>query len=167
MTRRLLSLPIKGDQTSILAIDVMRDDDGRVWFIADCDIDCDGPNGNPDNDPYWQPETTYRHNGKSIDSYKVPGIVLPPAIIRAVPEIVMGCKARITYFKTEFETDCIVYDQGPTKKAGEASVEAAERVGIPSNPNTGGEDNYNLALFECWPGQTITIDGITYALQPS
>ncbi len=145
----------------------MIDSDGRVWFIADCDIDCDGPNGNPDNDPYWQPETRYRYQGKSIDSYKVPGIVVPPAIIRAVSPIVMGCKARMTYFKTGLTTDAIVYDSGPTHKLGEGSVKAAENVGMNGNPNTGGEDDYNLVLFELWPGQTITIGGITYPLQPS
>lgn len=141
------------------------EEDVRVFFIADADIDCDGPNGNPDSDPYWQDSTSLKHNGKSIDSYKVPGIVVSPLIIKGVKGIVLGCKARVTYRKTGLITDAVVYDIGPTRKIGELSVECAVRVGMPSNPNTGGEDSYDEVTYELWPGVPAEIDGITYELQ--
>lgn len=162
--RRLLSLPIEKDNTPYRAVDVLHQN-GRHFFIADCDIDCDGPNGNPDGDPYWQPETTLRYKGKSIDSYKVAGIVLPPSIIRAVKPAVLGCKARITNLKNLEPTDAVVYDIGPTRKLGEASVLAAKRIGVNSNPNIGGEDDYDAILYEFWPGESAIVDGVTYELQ--
>ncbi len=164
--KRLLSLPIRGEHTPILAVDVL-EDDGRVFFVADCDIDGDGASGNLDNDPYFQPDTTYHHAGKALDAYKVPFIVVPPAIVRAVPGIVLGCLARLTYHKTGLSTECIVGDIGPSFKLGEASPQAAIRVGMPSSPIDGGDDDYNAVLFELWPGRVAMIDRVTYKLQPS
>ncbi len=166
MKRRLLSLPIKGEHTPILAVDVISED-GCESFIADCDIDCDGSGGNPDGDPYFQPDTSYHYRGKALNAYKVPFIVVPESIVRAVPGIVLGCRARLTYLKTTISTDCIVGDIGPSFKLGEASPAAAHRVGMPSSPIDGGDDDYNSCLFEIWPGQTTVIDGVAYPLQPS
>ncbi len=138
----------------------------RVSFIADADIDCDGANDNPDHDPYWQGETSLKHNGESIDSYAVPGIVVPPAVLKGVKGIVLGCKARVTYRKTGLVADAVVYDIGPTKKIGELSVECAKRVGMPHNPNTGGEDSMDEVCYELWPGVPAIVDGVRYELQP-
>lgn len=165
MTKRLLSLPIKGEGTSILAVDVLMDN-GKVYFIADCDIDADGSGGNPYNDPYFQPDTSYHYQGKALNPYEVPFIVLPLSVIKAVRPAVLGCRARMTWLKNERFVDCIVGDVGPTKKLGEASCYAAGVVGMNPSPINGGEDDYSMVLFEFWPGVQTTIDGITYPLQP-
>lgn len=163
--KRLLSLPIRGEHTPILAVDVL-DDDGHIFFVADCDIDCDGSGGNQDHDPYFQPDTTYHHQGKALNAYTVPFIVVPASIIKSVPGIVLGCRAQMTYLKTGLSTECIVGDIGPSFKLGEASPQAARRVGMPSSPINGGEDDYNAVLFELWPGSQTEIDGVRYKLQP-
>lgn len=166
MITRLLSLPIQGEHAPILAVDVLRQD-GELFFVADADIDCDGSGGNPENDPWFQPDTTYHYQGKALNAYEVPFIVVPKSIIRAVPGIVLGCKARITYIKTGLSTDCIVGDIGPSKKLGECSPCAAARVNMNASAINGGEDSYDGVLYQLWPGQAATIDGISYPLQPS
>lgn len=166
MIRRLLSLPISGENTSILAVDVL-EEDGRDFFIADCDIDADGSGGNPYNDPYFQPDTAYHYQGKALNPYKVPFIVLPSSLVKAVAPVVMGCRARLTYLKTGKSSEGIVGDIGPTKKLGECSCIMAELVGMSGHPNHGGSSNYNDVLYEWWPGEQATINGITYPLQPS
>lgn len=140
----------------------------RIWWISDADIDCDGPNGNPDNDPYWQPETTLRnHDGSYLDGYKDKFIVVMNAIIQAVPEVVMGCQARVTYLDNGLVTDAVVGDKGPTKKTGELSCLCADAVEMNPNPNNGGEDDKRGVLYECWPGQAGVVDGKSYPLQHS
>lgn len=166
MIRRLLSLPIKGEHTPILAVDVLHED-GRVFFVADADIDADGSGGNPDHDPYFQPDTTYHHNGAALDAYVVPFIVVPKSVVNAVAPVVLGCKARATNTLTGRSADCIVGDIGPSFKLGELSPEAASRIGLHSSPINGGTDDYNGVLYEIFPGETVTIDGVFYSLQPS
>jgi hypothetical protein len=165
MIQRLINLPIVNDNTPYLAVDVLHEDN-RHYYIADVDVDCDGPNGNPDGDPYWQSGTTLQLNGHSLDSYKVKGIVLPPGVIRAAKGIVLGCAARITNQATGQQSAAVVYDVGPTRKLGECSVAAANAIGISGNPNTGGADSYDAVLYEFWPGIPAVVDGVTYQLQP-
>lgn len=163
MIRRLFNLKPSEPSQGIVP-DVIQDG-ARVIFIADADIDCDGPNGNPDEDPYWQPSTALKKNGESLDSYLVPGVVVPPGIVQAVHGIVLGCLARITY--NNRSTIAVVYDIGPSRKLGEISVEAARRVGMNPSPISGGTDDYNSVAYEIFPGTPAYIDGIRYDLQPS
>lgn len=166
LPRRLLSLPIQKDATPYLAVDVLQRD-GVVFFFADADVDCDGPNGNPDNDPYWQPETTLRYaNGESVDSYKVPGIVVPPGICKAVKEMVIGCHAFATNLRTGQKAACVVYDIGPSHKLGELSVCLATRIDFNPSPIHGGDDSYDAVLYELIPGKAAVIDGVQFNLQP-
>jgi hypothetical protein len=170
MIRRLESLPIKGEHVPLLSVDVL-EEDGRIFFIADADIDADGVGDdgfphNPDHDPYYQTDTTYHFQGRAINPYRVPGIVVPPSIARLVKPIVLGCKARLTYRRTGLSCLCIVHDLGPTFKLGECTPEAAKRVGIPPSPVNGGEDSYDEVIYEIWPGETVVIDNVAYPLQP-
>lgn len=166
MIRRLKSLPISGENTTILAVDVL-EEDGRDFFIADCDIDADGSGGNPYNDPYFQPDTAYHYKGEALNPYEVPFIVLPSSLIKAVRPVVLGCRSRLTYLPTGKSVEGIVGDIGPTKKLGECSVYMALMAGMSGNPNHGGTSNYNDVLYEWWPGEQATINGITYPLQSS
>lgn len=99
MIHRLLNLPIKGENTSVLAVDVLKDGP-KIFFVADCDVDADGSGGNPYHDPYFQPDTSYHLNGKALNPHKVPFIVVPSSIIKAVKPVVLGCRAKMTYLKT-------------------------------------------------------------------
>lgn len=138
----------------------------KVFWVSDYDNDADGLNGNPDNDPAWQGQTSLKLRGQSLDSYKVPGMVVPGWLPHAVGPIVLGCKGRITDLRTNNKVDVVVYDTGPTTKNGEGSTRAAQLLGINSNPNNGGIDE-PVILFECWPGIAALVDGIQYDLQPS
>ena len=140
--------------------------DGRCWMVADADIDCDGSGGNPDHDPYFQPDTSlHDHEGKALNAYTVPFIVLPPAAMLGVTGRVLGCRARVHYLETGKIAEAVVGDQGPRLKVGELSVECARRLGMPSNPNAGGCQDFSLVLYEWWPGFPAVVDGVIYPLQ--
>lgn len=143
---------------------VYLDDDGRIYFTADADIDCDGGK-NPHKDPCWQPETTLQLNGKSIDADVVPFIVVPPVIVKSVNPIVLGCQAQVTNGRNGKSVLCVVADLGPKKKLGELSPAAARAIGIDPNPNTGGEESATV-FYELWPGTPALVNGIEYKLQP-
>src|ERR1043166_8532401 len=74
--------------------------DELVVFRADADIDCDGSGGNPDNDPWFQPETTLQRAGKSLDAYNEPFIVVPPIVITKTNGIVLGAFAIVENITT-------------------------------------------------------------------
>lgn len=137
-------------------------DDGSVVFTSKADIDDDGSD-NSANDPCWQPNTSLRFKGRSIDADRVPYVVVPPAIIRGVKGIVLGCKARVSY--KGMIVDAVVADVGPSLKLGEISMECARRLGINPSPISGGVDAY-LVHYTLWPGIPAVVDGVTYLLQP-
>jgi hypothetical protein len=162
MSRTIAVIASQGER---FTSEIVEDDHGRVYFMADADIDCDG-GSNPHHDPCWQPDTTLHHRGRPIDSETVPGIVVPPAILRGVKGVVLGCRARATNTRTGQSADAVVFDQGPTRKTGELSPALAKLIGINPNPNTGGEDA-PVVLYELWPGEAAVVNGVTYALQPA
>jgi hypothetical protein len=185
--------------------DIQEDDDLRVFFTADGDIDADGANGQngavaayksdnsgsedlanggmkiqngkvicahswarsivilgPDNQPKVFPggiiasKTWYRHPNKAandpaayVDAETVPYIVVPPIIVQETAGIVRGCKARVTRGNTS--VDCVVADQGPSRKVGELSIAAARALGLNPSPRHGGTEHREL-LYELWPG---------------
>lgn len=136
-------------------------DDGHISFIADADIDCDGSGGNPDHDPYFQPDTSLHNNGKALNAYKESFIVVPAIILTAVKPIILGCRARVHYLETGLITEAVVGDIGPRTKIGELSVFCAKELGMPSNPNIGGTSN-KFVIYELWPG----VPAFGYKLQP-
>jgi hypothetical protein len=138
----------------------------RVFFIADFDVDVDGIGGNPEHDKSFQPDTTLHHNGKAINPYEVSGVVVPGWLPKAVGPIVLGCKARATNLSTMQSYDAVVHDTGPLRKDGEGTPYLAEKLGINTNPNTGGED-LPIILYEIFPGVPAVVDGVYYKLQPS
>ncbi len=169
MTHRLLNLPVT-DGGKVHAVDIFGEDDGSYWFIAKYAVDCDGGGTNPHNDPYFQPDTAYHYQGKPLVAEEVPFIVLPKTVVNAVRPIVLGCKASATVIKTGKTGSAIVGDLGPDlphAKLGEGSPKLAEDIGLDPNPNHGGTSDYNAVLFRFWPGEQVTIGGITYPLQAS
>jgi hypothetical protein len=144
---------------------ILQFESGLVAFIGDMDIDCDGSGGNPDHDPYFQPDTTLHFKGKALNAYQVPFIVIPPVIAKRTREMVLGARACVTDLRTGRSTVAVVGDIGPSRKIGEASVECARRLGLPSNPNHGGVDIFTIG-YEITPGVGAEIDGVLYDLQP-
>lgn len=138
---------------------------GKVSWTAKAAIDCDGSD-NRHHDPCWQPDTTLRHHGRSIDAESVPYVVVPPLVVRGVRGVVMGCHAVVTNLKLNKTTVAVVADVGPRRKIGELSCECARRIGLDGNPNHGGTDDPCI-LYEIFPGTPALVDGITYHLQPA
>ena len=139
---------------------------GKVVFIGDADIDCDGSGGNPDHDPYFQPDTTLHRNGRALNAYLERFIVVPPAIVCGVPGVVMGCQAHAVNLLNGRECTAVVGDLGPTSKIGELSVACAIALGLNGNPNYGGTSEH-VIFYSLKPGQAAIVDGIRYELQPS
>lgn len=135
-----------------------------LTYLSNACIDCDGSD-NRHNDPCWQYQTTLQSLGKPIDAESVPYIVVPPALILSIPGIILGCLAIITNTKTKQTTACVVADVGPRRKLGELSCEAARRIGLSGNPNSGGTSDF-IIQYEIYPDVPASIDQTTYRLQP-
>lgn len=142
--------------------DLIQDDDGSFFFLGDFDVDVDG-SPNWKRDPYGQADTTLHFLGKPINSDIVPGIVLPPEVIKAVKGVVLGCYASVSYKGKS--RDAVVFDVGPHFKLGEGSAALAIRLGINPDPNKGGVDTQSV-LYRFYPGVPAEIDGVKYTLQP-
>lgn len=162
MSKLLATIKSRGEN---FTSQVFLHNDGRVSFVGDADIDCDG-GPNPLKDPFWQSDTALHHLGKPINSELVPGIVVPPEILNGVKPIVLGCKAQVTNRKTGKTELAVVFDVGPHSKVGEISPALAKLIGVNPNPINGGEDDPVL-LYELWPGIPAVVKNITYTLQPS
>lgn len=145
---------------------VFRDDKDLIngkpayWYFGDADVDVDG-SPNYKRDPYGQADTSLHYNGSPINSDEVPGIVLPPELIKLTPDIVLGCFASVEY--NGKHEPAVVFDVGPHNKLGELSACLAQRLGINPDPNTGGIDN-QAVHYRFWPGIAADIDGKTYTL---
>jgi hypothetical protein len=145
---------------------VFRDDDDLLegkpafWFFGDADVDVDG-SPNWQRDPYGQAETSLHFEGKPVNSDIVPGIVLPPEVIKLTPEIVLGCFASVEY--NGKHEPAVVFDVGPHNKLGELSACLAKRLGINDNPNTGGIDTQSVH-YRFWPGVAAKIEGKQFVL---
>jgi hypothetical protein len=138
----------------------------RVEWVAKLAVCNDGSGGNPDNDPCHQDQTAYYNGGKYLNPYEVPYIVVPPLIIEAVDPVVLGSQGCIVNLKNGQSTPAICGEIGPEEKLGEASCEAAGRLGLSSSPNSGGTDEH-IILYAIWPGIAAVVDGTDYKLQAS
>lgn len=152
----------EGYGANIILDDFPLDDNHKnsIFFVGDMDSDWDG---SPmwHSDPDGQSDTSLHLNGKPIDASKVPFIVLPPEVIKAVTPMVLGCKCSATWRGvTVFG---VVADIGPHYKLGEGSMEMLHRLGANSRWN-GGIDEQEVT-YRVWPGEPAVVDGIQYSLQ--
>jgi len=143
---------------------IYESEDGCVTYTAKAAVDCDGAGGNVWHDPCFQPETSLHHDGQPLNANRVAYIVVPPAIIKGVKGIVLGCKAQVKWKNTT--VDAVVGDIGPRAKLGEISVLCARNLGMNPSPNSGGADAHNVH-YSLWPGAPAVVDGVTYQLQRS
>jgi Fungal chitosanase of glycosyl hydrolase group 75 len=135
-----------------------------VVFRADADIDCDGSGGNPDDDPYFQPDTTLHRDGEALNAYEEPFIVVPPVVCRKTTGIVLGSLALVENINTGEICFAVVGDLGPSRKVGELSPACAEQISVDPNPVTGGEQR-NIIRYSIFVGVPAVINGLKYVLQ--
>lgn len=133
----------------------------KVEYTCKAAIDTDGI-GDLHGDPCAQGQTSLKKNGKSLNADVDCYIVVPPAIIKGVPGIVLGCMAIVTNMRTGTSVHAVVGDVGPHNKLGEISRATAKALGINPSPTSGGEDRH-VIHYQIWPG----VPAKGYALQAS
>lgn len=127
-------------------------------------IDVDG-SGDSHGDPYYQNDTSLHLDGKALNADVDRYIVVPPAIIKAVEEIVLGCQAIVVNTLNNKSTQAVVGDIGPHNKLGEISRATAIAIGIDGDPVSGGVDKHVIS-YRIYPGIAAVVNGKHYALQP-
>jgi hypothetical protein len=131
------------------------------WFYGDMDNCVDGT-------PYWEEDpcgasgTALYYKGKPVNGDIVPGIVLPPDIIKAVKDVVLGCQSLAIRGTHTIST--VVYDVGPTKKVGEGSPATLRALGAPAPQDGMGGIDEQEVLYMFWPGvpAILLVDGSVY-----
>lgn len=139
--------------------------DELIEFQADADIDGDGSDGNPDNDPYFQNKTSLRHeDGTSLNSSEESFAVVPPVVAKRTRQKVLGSLMFVENTSNHKVALAVVGDIGPTKKDGEVSKKLAELLGIPSNARSGGVDQ-PIIRYTIFVGVPALVGGRQYQLK--
>lgn len=158
---------IKSNMRKTIAViqgdSVILNDDGSVEYDSKGAVDGDGSGGNQWSDPDFQPATSLKENGISLNAEEVPYVVVPPEIIEDVKGIVLGCHALVTYKGKSIEA--VVGDVGPHTKLGEFSIALFKAFGINDSPLDGGVDSGMHTRI--WPGMPAWVNGKQYNLQAS
>ena len=130
----------------------------------------DDGHGTPTGDGQgnWYSMTTYAWKGRPlstryVDATTRPYIVVNPIVRLKAVGVVIGCRARVTYSGNSI--DAVVADVSGAGDIGELSINAAQMLGIPDSPRTGGVADG--VMFEMWPGTAASIQGEDYALEPA
>lgn len=95
--------------------------DGSVTYRAKFAVDTDGC-GPLHGDPDAQADTSLHVDGKPLNADIDRYIVVPPAIVKGVKGIVLGCQATVSNLKTGGVSDAVVGDIGPHKKLGKVRL---------------------------------------------
>jgi hypothetical protein len=146
---------------------------GNWWGVATDTGEADGdPVYQKNTDPcpgYFVSPTAYEHVDyahtdprRYLDSETVIFSVTPPQLRELVGPVVLGCRVRMENLENGAVTWGLVGDVGPKDKLGEASIAAAEALGIPSSPKNGGTSDHKI-LYTLIPG--LKVPG--YELKPT
>ncbi len=110
-------------------------------------------------------DTSLHLDGKPLNADEDLYIAVPPAIIKGVRGVVLGCQCHLTNLKTKLATEAVVADIGPSARLGEVSVACAKALGIDPSPTKGGEEKH-VVLYTLKPGTPAVVNGKQYNLQP-
>jgi hypothetical protein len=131
----------KTDESTLAANVLLCGSKDAIWFKADLDIDCDGGSTSECRaDKNYLPDTScVTSEGKPLDASNLPFFVLPiDSNGFKLSDYGIGCGsvgAIIYNGRIEYG---ILGDRGPRGVIGEASYAMAKRLGIDSDPNSGG-----------------------------
>jgi len=128
----------QGEKTSLGKLHTLQDarTDGKsTYFKAGASIDVDG-SGPSHGDPHKQNQTSLSLKGGGYpNADKVPYFVLPPGAAKKMGAKV-GDLGMIRY--NGKMTPAVFADSGPKNRIGEISRNAAQKLGIPDSPISGG-----------------------------
>jgi hypothetical protein len=100
---------------------------------------------------------------RAVDACSVPYVVVNPHVRSNARGVVMGCRAVVSYAGKSLEA--VVADVSGGNDIGEISVAAADALGMPSSPRSGGV--HSGVEFLLFPGTAAVINGVVYLLQPA
>jgi hypothetical protein len=132
-----------------------------IRFTARLRVDDDGT-GSGHGDRCHQRDTSLHRGGVPLDADIDCYIVVPPIILFSVPPVVLGSQVMVKY--KDKTAAAVVGDVGPHERLGEGSIALLRKLGINTNPNTGGDDSTNVQ-FIITPGVCAIVDGVHYELQ--
>ena len=128
--------------------------------------------------PYLRPDgfyvstTSCQRPGKAVcdperylDSEQVPFIAVPPELIMAVPQTVIGSRVMVRNLKNKKWCVAAVGDVGPRGHLGEGSEALAKALGLDPSPRDGGTDAA-IIQYEIHAGVPFNFNGETLELQP-
>lgn len=125
------------------------------------------------DEPYpglWVSTTTYedtqypeRDTRRYLDAEKVPYIVIPGILRRALPGVLIGAQGEVTNTRTGQCVRAVVGDVGPDDKIGEFSIALLGALGIKNGARAGGTDEKILRV-EIWPDMPAKVNGKQYKL---
>ncbi len=141
--------------------EIWEHEDGSITWRAKMAIDSDGI-GPHHGDHTAQDDTSLHIDGHPLNADIDRYIVVPPAILMGVPEIVLGCEAHCHNIRNGMEAEGVVGDIGPRRKLGEASCAMASALGLNPSPVNGGTDDH-IIEYRIFPG----IPAVGYRLQPA
>lgn len=104
----------------------------------------------------------HRHDPRRyVDSETIPYIALPPEIFRLGFGAAMGDLCMLEYAGRRVAA--IVADRGPSGHLGEVSIAAAQALGIPDDPRSGGVPDDVTYYLWCGSGdgRPMTLDALT------
>ena len=127
------------------ACPVVEEEDGRVHFLADADVDADGANGQNGKQAAYKIDDS----GSELLANGGMKVRADGKDAQMTAGVVRASKARATWHGKS--VDCVVADRGPVNRIGELSIAAARALGMNPSPRTGGVDSPEV-LYEVWPG---------------
>lgn len=136
-----------------------------VYFTAKAAIDADGSGPRTPGDTYEPDTTLHGPDGKALNAWVTPFVVVPPLVCQKTKGVVLGSECLVTNVLTRQSCLAVVGDIGPHLKIGEISPACAKQIGVNPSPVTGGEDRH-IIDYEIRVGKPATINGITYKLKP-
>jgi hypothetical protein len=133
------------------------DDSVALDYLANAGEADGDPVKQKNSDPcpgYYVSPTAYEHVDyahtdprRYLDSENVIFSVTPPQLRQLVGPVVLGCQVRMENLENGKVVWGLVGDVGPKDKLGEASIAAAEALGIPSSPKNGGTSEMSLSIM--------------------
>lgn len=137
--------------------------DEMLIFRSGMMIDADGSGPETPGDTF-QPDTTLHRDGKALNAWEEPFIVVPPIVCEKTEGLVLGSLALVQNLSKDLMCFAVVGDIGPHRKIGEASPYCAKQLGIDPSPTKGGTRE-KIIRYTIFVGVPAVVGDKHYVLQ--